>query len=234
MRYAVTGAGMLGGAIASSLRADGHDVVLIDVVDGPGITHADLMDQAALRSAIDGVEGVFHTAALHGFRDAADTDYFDVNVAGTWRLLGAMAEAGVRRLVHSSTIGVYGEGPRVVVGPDSSPAPGTSPYNESKRLAEEIVRYFGARHRMDVVCLRYGAFRELLDRVFGTVPQEWAMSGAVVALDDLVIATRSAMDRLPLPRLGYVVAPTSSGSTYSVDASATESDLGVRLRRLGS
>lgn len=230
MRYVVTGAGMLGTAIAERLRRDGHDVVIVDVVNVSGVTRADLRDRSAIRDALAGADGVFHTAALHGFRDATDLDYFEVNVAGTWTLLDVMAELGIRRLVHSSTIGVYGEAAHIAIGPDTPTAASATPYNESKRIAEEVVAFFGRRHGIQAVCLRLGAFRELLERSFGEVPTEWADSGSVVALDDLVDATVNAMARLPLPRPAYVVVPSAAGIAYEVDASATESDLSVSLR----
>ncbi len=230
MRYVITGAGMLGSALAERLRGEAHTVVLVDRVPAPGVVEVDLRDRAAVGAVLEHADGVFHTAAVHGFREASDLEFFEVNVGGTWTLLDAMSDAGVPRLVHSSTIGVYGEGGRRVIGPDTPPGPASSPYNESKRIAEEVVRYFGARRGMHTVCLRYGAFRELLERTFGGIPGDWAASGAVVGLDDVVQATVAAMERLPLPRAAYVVAPSGSGTAYRIDASATEADLGVSVR----
>lgn len=228
MRYVVTGAGMLGTALAARLRNDGHSVVVVDVLQSDGVVQADLRDRDAMGAAVNGADGVFHTAALHGFHEAPELDYFESNVAGTWTLLAAMAQANVQRLVHSSTIGVYGT--PATIGPDTPAVVGGSPYDESKRIAEQIVEFFGVRHGIATVCLRYGAFRELLVRTFGEIPTDWGSSGAVVELDDVVESTIAAMHRLPLPRPAYIVAPTGSGTVYTIDASATEADLGVRLR----
>lgn len=229
MRYLITGAGMLGRALDARLRAEGHETRLLDAAGGPGVITGDVRDLRSVMSAMAGVDGVFHTAAIHGFRDAAAHEFFDVNVAGTWTVLTAMDELGVRRLVHASTIGVYGAGGHVRIDDTTEPAPSPDPYNTSKRLAEQVVAYFADRLGIAAVCLRYGGFRELLVQRFNTLPPEWANSGAVVALDDAVTATVNAMARLPLPRPAYVVAPSAGDETtpYHVDASTTEADLGL-------
>ena len=98
MRCLVTGAGMLGTALARRLRADGHRVVVGDVREVDGAVHLDLLHSASIAPLLDGVDGVFHTAAIHGFREARVRDFFDVNVVGTFNLLETMATAGVRNL----------------------------------------------------------------------------------------------------------------------------------------
>jgi nucleoside-diphosphate-sugar epimerase len=224
--YLVTGAGMVGGALVARLKEDGHDVRVLDTAP-PATFVADLRDRHSLDAAVQGVDGVFHTAALHGFRDAPPRDFFDVNVNGTWNLLEAMAAAGVRRLVHASTVGVYGERQPVVIGPDTPTGAEADVYGVTKMMAESAVRWFAEAHGIKAVALRYGGIVQTIVERYGELPEGWAASGAVVDLADVVEATARAMERLPLPRFAYVVAPSGGTATspYRIDASATEADL---------
>jgi nucleoside-diphosphate-sugar epimerase len=226
--YLVTGAGMVGGALAARLAQDGHDVRVLDTQPTATVV-ADLRDRAALDAAVKGVDGVFHTAALHGFRQAPPRDFFDVNVVGTWNLLEAVAEAGVPRLVHASTVGVYGEHHPIAIGPDTPTGAEGDVYGVTKMMAESAVRWFAEAHGIEAVALRYGGIVQTIVERYGELPEGWASSGAVVDLADVVEATARAMERLPLPRFAYVVAPTggSAASPYRIDASATEVDLGM-------
>lgn len=232
MRYLVTGAGMLGTALAEGLRAAGHEVVVLDVAPGDGVVVADLRDPGTLAPALDGVDGVFHTAALHGWRQNPPREFLDVNVVGTWNLCEAMVAAGVRRLVHSSTVGVYGAAPHIEIGPDTPPTQGGDHYNLTKLMAEQVVRFHAETHGIDACALRYGGFAQLIETTYGSLTGGWAQSGAIVDLEDLVAANLLAMEKLPTPRFGYVVIPTggTDESPYKVDASGIEQDLGFTFR----
>jgi UDP-glucose-4-epimerase GalE len=80
--------------------------------------------------------------------------YFGNNVGGSMELLGAMAEAGVRRLVFSSTAAVYGS-PHASPIKEDFPIQPMSPYGESKVMVETLLRWFDQIHRLTSVCLRY-------------------------------------------------------------------------------
>lgn len=110
MRVLVTGgAGFIGSHVVEALAARGHEPVVFDVREDAG---ADVRDADAVRVALSGVDAVCHQAAMvglgNGFADAAE--YVSRNDLGTAVLLGAMAEAGVRRLVLAGSMVVYGEG----------------------------------------------------------------------------------------------------------------------------
>ncbi|WP_409235932.1 NAD-dependent epimerase/dehydratase family protein [Streptomyces sp. PA5.6] len=110
MRVLVTGgAGFIGSHVVEALAARGHEPVVFDVREDAG---ADVRDPDAVRVALSGVDAVCHQAAMvglgNGFADAAE--YVSRNDLGTAVLLGAMAEAGVRRLVLAGSMVVYGEG----------------------------------------------------------------------------------------------------------------------------
>lgn len=110
MRVLVTGgAGFIGSHVVEALAARGHEPFVFDVREDAG---ADVRDADAVRGALSGVDAVCHQAAMvglgNGFTDAAE--YVSRNDLGTAVLLGAMAEAGVRRLVLAGSMVVYGEG----------------------------------------------------------------------------------------------------------------------------
>ncbi|MGW2228871.1 NAD-dependent epimerase/dehydratase family protein [Streptomyces formicae] len=110
MRVLVTGgAGFIGSHVVEALAARGHEPVVFDVREGAG---ADVRDRDAVSRALSGVDAVCHQAAMvglgNGFADAAE--YVSRNDLGTAVLLGAMADADVRRLVLAGSMVVYGEG----------------------------------------------------------------------------------------------------------------------------
>lgn len=144
----VTGAtGYLGAALVALLRARGLPVRAVVRSPGraaalpAGVDHvvADLADQAALRAAVAGCEGVFHLAASLG----DDLDQARrLNVAGTETILVAAREAGVRRFVHTSSAAAIVD-PTGLVGEDADgPTALTDPYSVTKSEAERLVLAF--------------------------------------------------------------------------------------------
>lgn len=127
MRVLVTGgAGFIGSHVADRLRAEGHEVRLVDAllpqahgsrtipeyVNGHGLTLADLRDAEIADHVVRGVDAVCHHAAMVGIETGTQDmpDYVAHNDLATARVLAAMAENGVRRLVLASSMVVYGEG----------------------------------------------------------------------------------------------------------------------------
>jgi dihydroflavonol-4-reductase len=111
------GTGMLGSRIARLLHQQGARVRISYLpgdsqlaVEDLSVEHcpADLLDGRAVARALEGVEVVFHTAALVSFRPDLYRKQMHVNVEGTRQLLRAAARAGVRRLVHTSTVNTLG------------------------------------------------------------------------------------------------------------------------------
>ncbi|HUI61530.1 MAG TPA: NAD-dependent epimerase/dehydratase family protein, partial [Steroidobacteraceae bacterium] len=75
---------------------------------GIGVVVASLEDSAALARALAGHDAVIHLAAAQHEAEQPESYFEQINVEGTRRLLTLAADAGVRRFVHGSTIGVYG------------------------------------------------------------------------------------------------------------------------------
>ena len=166
------GAGTLGRAISPSLVGAGYGVRLLDVrpvEDVPAGAEAvvgDLRVAADVRAAMVGVSGVIHAAAWHGvhLRDHPRDDFWDLNVRGTYHVYEAAAEAGVRAVVFSSTMGVYGEsripvedGPATRITEDLPSRPGDI-YGISKALGEQLSEGYSRVAGIAGASLRYGMF----------------------------------------------------------------------------
>ena len=160
MRVMLTGgAGYSGSHTAAALAARGHQVVIFDNFanaerDVPArlerltgqkmpVIEADIRDVPAVVAALREypVEAVIHFAALKavGESEADPLLYYDMNIIGTIRLLQAMQQAGVARIVFSSSATVYGQ-------PDSSPILEDFPtrveniYGRTKLVMEDLIR----------------------------------------------------------------------------------------------
>ncbi|MCK9876410.1 NAD-dependent epimerase/dehydratase family protein [Frankia sp. Ag45/Mut15] len=160
MRILVTGAtGKVGGAVVRAALAAGHEVrVLVRGHPGSGalpvagldVVVGDVTDPATLPAAVEGVEVVFNAMGVPE-QWLADPGRFDqVNVAGSARLARAAAAAGVRRLVHTSTIDVFDAPPGGRFDETSlASRPKGTPYERSKQRAEQAV--FAAAGELEVV-----------------------------------------------------------------------------------
>jgi UDP-glucose 4-epimerase len=126
------GAGYIGSVATAQLLGAGHEAVVFDnlstgsesvVPQGARLVQGELLDVNGLRSVLAaGFEGVLHFAARSVVGESVEHPerFYRTNVCGTLNLLDAMREAGVRRLVFSSTAAVYGE-------PEEVPIPETAP-----------------------------------------------------------------------------------------------------------
>ncbi len=160
----VTGAtGFIGGRIAQVLSARGDEVR--GLVRDPGkagalrelgaqLAAGDMEDHDSLIKAVQGVERVYHTAAVVG--DWPDPDHTRrVNVEGTRALLEASVAAGVKRFVHISSLAVYGN--RHHRGTDeSAPFRYGDTYTDAKIDSERAVLAFQAAGKIETVRLRPG------------------------------------------------------------------------------
>ncbi|MBM3959636.1 MAG: NAD-dependent epimerase/dehydratase family protein [SAR202 cluster bacterium] len=150
MKLLVTGAtGFIGGAVARHLLQQGHTVRALarpahapEEIAGQGYEPApgDLLDPASLERATDGVDGVFHVAALYSFWQRDPLAIYRVNVDGTQNLLEASRRSGVRRVVFTSSVGVLRAPEQGELADETFLAkPGELPdhYHRSKLLAEQ-------------------------------------------------------------------------------------------------
>ncbi|HEV2346205.1 MAG TPA: UDP-glucose 4-epimerase GalE [Actinocrinis sp.] len=164
-RVLVTGgAGYIGSVVAARLIESGYRVMVLDdlstghraaVPEGAEFVEGRVHDTAA--KLLDAsYSAVLHFAAFSqvGESVAKPEKYWANNVVGTHLLLDAMREAGVRRLVFSSTAAVYGE-PETVPIPESAPTAPTNPYGATKLAVDHMIRAESAAHGLAAVSLRY-------------------------------------------------------------------------------
>ena len=158
------GAGYIGSITAWHLRKRGFEVVVVDdlsrghaaAVPSEILQVVRLQDTAAMIKLLQGVDAVVHFAAYIAVGESTREPefYFANNVGGSLSLFEAMARAGVKRLVFSSTAAVYGE-PRVNPIPEDSPFAPVSPYGQSKAMVENVLRDLDHYRGLRSVVLRY-------------------------------------------------------------------------------
>ncbi len=163
----VGGAGFIGSTLVDALVERGeHDVLVVDNLTtgyrhnlNPAARLAEIdiaTDSERLISALHGREVVFLTAAMprvpRSIEDPVGTHA--VNVTGALRVLKAAVDAGVRRVVYSSSSSVYGDQPTLPLTEDMPPNP-LNPYACQKLMSEIYARNFAHIYGLETVCLRY-------------------------------------------------------------------------------
>lgn len=166
MRVLVTGgAGFIGGHLAERFVSDGHQVVILDdlstgfrenVPERARLMVGDVADMADVRTAMEGVELVFHQAASRAvFRSVQDPiGTNDANVGGSLNVLVAARDAGARRVLLASSSSVYGGVAPLPTREDARLSP-KSPYAVSKLASEHYARVFWELYGLETVTLRY-------------------------------------------------------------------------------
>jgi UDP-glucose 4-epimerase len=167
--YLITGgAGFIGSHLAERLVRDGQSVRILDNfssgkesnlrgwTDKAEVIRGDLRDRDVVARAVSGTRVVFHLAAQVSVpQSVADPQTaHDVNVNGTLNLFLAARDAGVRRVIFSSSSAVYGDSPDQPKREDMLPAP-ISPYGLHKLIGEQYARLFHRLYGLEVVSLRY-------------------------------------------------------------------------------
>jgi nucleoside-diphosphate-sugar epimerase len=223
VRVLVTGAtGFTGGHLARSLAARGHAVTAL-VRDerraaplqeaGVALAPGDLRDRAAIERASSGAEVVYHIAAIYRQAGLRDDEYRAVNALAVETVIEAARAAGVRRVVHCSTVGVHGDVEHPPAGEDAPLRPGDV-YQVTKLEGERLAREAGARTGVEVVIARptgiYGpGDRRLLKLFRGVARRRFVVLGSgdifyhLTYIDDLVEGFRLC---------GEV--PAAAGRTY--------------------
>lgn len=161
----ITGAnGFVGSALVGRLSRSGGRVralvrdpakaVALQQLPGVEVRAADVRDPASLRGAFAGCAYVIHTAAA---MKGALRERRAVNVDGTRNVAEEAATAGVRRVVHISTIGVYGMADLPTeVTEDMGPRPARDPYTVTKAEGEAVLRSVGAERGLSYCIVRPG------------------------------------------------------------------------------
>jgi len=119
------------------------------------IVSADLTSPEAVREAVEGTEIVFHLGAIISipYSYAHPREVLAANVQGTLNVLLAARDAGVGRVVHTSTSEVYGSAEYVPID-EKHPLCAQSPYSASKIAADKLAESFGRSYALGVVTVR--------------------------------------------------------------------------------
>jgi nucleoside-diphosphate-sugar epimerase len=163
---------------------------------GVSMVTGDLRDRDALAAATDGVEVVYHIAAMYRQAGLGDEVYRAVNATAVADVVEAAARAGVRRVVHCSTVGVHGDVEHPPANEDAPLKPGDI-YQVTKLEGERLARDTGSRLGVEVTIVRptgiYGpGDRRLLKLFRGVARRRWVTLGDgkiyyhLTFIDDLV------------------------------------------------
>ena len=124
--------------------------------EGVELFEASITDPDAIVPAFEGVDGVFHTAALARVQLSIDKpqETNEVNITGTLNVILAAKEAGVKRIVYSASSSAYGDQPTLPLTEDMKPNP-SSPYGLQKYVGEEYCKVASEVWGVETVSLRY-------------------------------------------------------------------------------
>ncbi len=168
----VGGAGFIGSHIVDQLVADEAGVREITVLDNfargarhnldvalkdprVSVVEGSILDRTLLAALMEGVDYVFHLAALWLFECVHEPRAaVDVNVMGTFNVVEAAQQAGVKKVVYSSSASVYGEAVFTPMTEDH-PFNNRTMYGATKVAGEQFLRAFNDQHGLDYVGLRY-------------------------------------------------------------------------------
>ncbi len=168
MKCLVTGgAGFIGSNLVEGLSRNGHEVTVLDnlssgfmsnieSVSAARFVEGDVRDARIVAEAIRGVDVVFHLAASVGNKRSIDNPIEDaeVNVLGTLRVLEAGRDIGVKKIVISSSAGIFGELKSLPISEDHPIDPDT-PYGCTKLCEEKLGLAYAKLYGIEVACLRY-------------------------------------------------------------------------------
>jgi len=161
------GAGFIGSNLVDGLLAQGYRVRVLDNLSTGKIENlealpriefirGDLRNDKDVRKAVRGVRYVFHMGAISNVPQSVEQPFLthEVNVTGTFRLLQASREAGVKRFVFTSSSSIYGETHKFPTTEADLPCP-ESPYAASKIMGEYYCQNFSSLYGLETVALRY-------------------------------------------------------------------------------
>lgn len=160
------GAGFIGSNLAHRLLNRGYQVIVLDNFQSGHksniehlpikIVEGDIRNRETVESAVQGVEVIFHLAASVGNKRSIDfpIDDAEINVLGTLTVLEAARKFGVRKIVTSSSAGIFGE-LKILPIREDHPIEPDSPYGCTKLCEEKLCLSYAKLYPLEVVCLRY-------------------------------------------------------------------------------
>ena len=210
MKSLVTGAnGFVGSAVTRCLLKAGHEVRCLirsgsdqSNLDGlpVEISQGDLRDVISLKRAITNCENLFHVAADYRLWVPDPDTMYEINVKGTQELILAAAEAGISRIIYTSSVATLG------INSDSNPANEKTPsslnnmtghYKRSKFLAEQVVQHLTNKHKLPLVIVNPSTpigprdirptptGRIVLDTLCGRMPAYMSTGLNIAHVDDI-------------------------------------------------
>jgi len=250
VRVLVTGAtGFTGGHLARALAAAGHQVRALVRKEGPHedlraagieLTIGDLRDAGALARAVEGVDVVYNIAALYRQAGLSTDTYRAVNATAVGELVEHSALAGVRRVVHCSTVGVHGDVEHPPANEDAPLRPGDV-YQRTKVEGEERAREAAARSGIEVTIARpsgiYGPGDRRLLKLFRQTIRRFPTLGRgeiyyhLTYIDDLVEGFRLCGEHPAAANRTYILAG-SEVTTLNEVIALIASVAGVRPQTL--
>ncbi len=167
MKVLVTGgAGFIGCHVNKLLLDQGHTVTVIDDLSkghkdsiDPGTTfhQINLNDQEAVEKILPGHEAVIHMASYIEVGESVKNpvEFSENNIVGTVKLLEAMKNTGVKKIIFSSSACVYGRPRKLPITEDDSLGEQENPYGITKVTMEDFCKLYHSIHGFDVTLLRY-------------------------------------------------------------------------------
>lgn len=185
MKLLITGGtGFIGSQLALEARTHGHEILVTGLTNTAAeSTRLQELQMAAIevkngslqsldfaRSVVAGCDGVIHLAAAQHEANVPDAYFRTVNVEATRTLLQASVEAGVKRFVYGSTIGVYGAAGATAIAEDSPTGP-VNIYGITKLEAEAVVNAYADRIGTTIIRISetYGPGDRRLLKLFKTI-----------------------------------------------------------------
>ena len=163
------GAGFIGSHLTELLLSEGHEVIVLDncstgrksnldhLKDQESLSffEVDIRDRDAITPLFQGVDWVFHLAALGDIVPSINMpdEYFSSNVQGTYNVLEASRSVQVKRFVYTASSSCYGI-PEHYPTPEATEMQPQYPYALTKRLGEEMVMHWGLVYDLPVISLR--------------------------------------------------------------------------------
>ena len=168
MRVLVTGgAGYIGSHTVRRLLKKGHEVVILDnlsrghaesVPSNVLFEKADLLDRESLKKVFSNHEfdAVIHFAAFAYVGESVENPglYYENNVVGSYNLINAVNEKGIKKFVFSSTCSIYGNPVTIPISEIQQSAP-INPYARTKLMIENILGDYDGTHGLKYTALRY-------------------------------------------------------------------------------
>ncbi len=234
MKILVTGAnGFIGKHLTLGLLQKKHQVIAMDMHDDRlrelqeeeacRVVVGDICDNKLMKEILQGVDIVFHLASAHLQQTLGNEVYVTVNVSAVQELLQAAKESGVRRFIHTSTVGIYGH----VMKP---PADETGPFNpqsiygETKLQGEQVVNDFFRKTHFPITILRpawvYGPGCPRTAKLFRTISKgRFIMIGPgdnlrhPIHITDMLTAYYLAMEKEQAIGETFIIAGAKPAST---------------------